>query len=134
MKRTKRLIRDVDQEAKLVRLPFACLTPKNMFLGLDLSTQQLKAVVLDKHSKVVHRIAVNFDRDLPHYGTTNGAVRGPDEGEVTSPVQMWLEAVDLLFARLHGAGVDLGAVVAVSGAGQVRVSATVCLRPGSDVL
>lgn len=90
-----------------------------LFLGLDLSTQQLKAILLNKHSRVIHQTAVHFDRDLPHHGTTNGAIQGPDKGEVTSPVQMWLEAVDLLFVRLHEAGVDLGAVVAVSGAGQV---------------
>jgi len=90
-----------------------------LFLGLDLSTQQLKALILDKDSRTVHQVAVHFDRDLPHHGTKNGALQGPDKGEVTSPVHMWLEAVDLLFARLHGAGVDLGAVMAVSGAGQV---------------
>jgi xylulokinase len=104
-----------------------------LFLGLDLSTQQLKAILLNKDSKAIHQIAVHFDRDLPHHGTTNGAIQGPDKGEVTSPVQMWLEAVDLLFARLHGAGVDLGAVMAVSGAGQVCTDLNLII-PGSDVL
>lgn len=93
-----------------------------LFLGLDLSTQQLKAVLLNKDSKVIHQTAVRFDRDLPRHGTTNGAIQGPDKGEVTSPVQMWLEAFDLLFASLHEAKVDLGVVMAVSGAGQVSTS------------
>lgn len=91
-----------------------------LFLGLDLSTQSLKGILLGKDLKVIqHQAAVHFDRDLPHYGTTNGAIQGPGKGEVTSPVQMWLEAVDLLFERLHDGGVDFGAVAAVSGAGQV---------------
>lgn len=95
------------------------LSTDPLFLGLDLSTQSLKAILLVKDLKVVHQAAVHFDRDLPYYGTTNGAIQGPDKGEVTSPVQMWLEAVDLLFERLHDGGVDFGAVAAVSGAGQV---------------
>jgi len=90
-----------------------------LFLGLDLSTQQLKAVLLDKDSEIVHEAAVHFDRDLPHHGTTNGATRGPDEREVTSPVQMWLEAIDLLCQRLKDGQVDFGSIAAISGAGQV---------------
>jgi sugar (pentulose or hexulose) kinase len=98
-----------------------------LFLGLDLSTQQLKAILINKDSRVVHQTAVHFDRDLPHHGTTNGAIQGPDEGEVTSPVEMWLEAVDLLFARLQEARVGLGAVMAVSGAGQVCLLGFGCI-------
>ena len=91
-----------------------------LFLGLDLSTQGLKAVIIDEKTKVVHESAVNFDRELPHYETTNGAIRGPDEGEVTSPVKMWLEAFDLIMEKMKAAGVNLGRVMAISGDGQVR--------------
>lgn len=90
-----------------------------LFLGLDLSTQSLKATVLVKDFKVAHQAVVSFDRDLPHHGTTNGVIQGPDKGEVTSPVPLWLEAVDLLFERLRGAGVEFKAIAAISGAGQV---------------
>ncbi|KAK2463585.1 hypothetical protein APHAL10511_004336 [Amanita phalloides] len=89
-----------------------------MFLGLDLSTQQLKAVVLAQDSTIVHQFAVHFDNDLPHYATINGAILGPDHGQVTSPVAMWLEALDLLMDRIANAGVNLTAVSAISGAGQ----------------
>jgi xylulokinase len=91
-----------------------------LFLGLDLSTQQLKAILLSSDSSIVHETSVHFDRDLPHYGTVNGAIRGPGSGEVTSPVAMWLEAIDLLFQRLKTDQVDFGAISAISGAGQVR--------------
>ncbi|KAI0684285.1 D-xylulose kinase [Cytidiella melzeri] len=89
-----------------------------LFLGLDLSTQGLKAVLITEESEVVHESAVNFDRELPHYETTNGAIRGPDEGEVTSPVRMWLEAMDLIVSKLKTAGVNLGQIMAISGDGQ----------------
>jgi len=97
----------------------AAIDNNPLFLGLDLSTQQLKEVLLDRESNIVHEAAVHFDRDLPHHGTTNGAIKGPDEGEVTSPVQMWLEAIDLLLQRLRDGKIDFSAIAAVSGAGQV---------------
>ena len=95
-----------------------------LFLGLDLSTQQLKAILLSKDSTIVHETSVHFDRDLPRYGTVNGAIRGPDSGEVTSPVEMWLEAIDLLFQRLKTDQVDFAAISAISGAAQVRYNMT----------
>ncbi|KAF8623046.1 hypothetical protein AX15_006552 [Amanita polypyramis BW_CC] len=89
-----------------------------LFLGLDLSTQQLKAIVLTEGLEIVHESAVCFDHDLPQYGAINGAILGPGKGEVTSPVAMWVDAVDLLMERMRAATVDLGAVSAISGAGQ----------------
>lgn len=90
-----------------------------LFLGLDLSTQGLKAVLITEDSDVVHESSVNFDRDLPHYGTTNGAIRGPGVGEVTSPVLMWLEGFDLIMEKVKAAGVNFSRILGVSGDGQV---------------
>jgi xylulokinase len=92
-----------------------------LFLGLDLSTQQLKAIVLAGDVSVVHESAVNFTNDLPQYGTINGAIIGPGPGEVTSPVAMWVHALDLLMGRVQASGVDTSRIVAISGAGQVRL-------------
>lgn len=89
-----------------------------LFLGLDLSTQQLKASIIDEHENLVLEAAVHFDSDLAHRGTENGAVYGPREGEVTCPVVVWLEAVDLLLERLKEKGVEFGRILAVSGAAQ----------------
>ncbi|KAF8637607.1 hypothetical protein AX17_002676 [Amanita inopinata Kibby_2008] len=91
-------------------------TAEPLFLGLDLSTQQLKAISEDL--SLVHESAVHFDHDLPAYGTTNGAIFGSGSGEVTSPVAMWLEAMDLLMARMKTAGIDLSVISSVAGAGQ----------------
>ncbi|CDO73344.1 hypothetical protein BN946_scf185008.g107 [Trametes cinnabarina] len=89
-----------------------------LFLGLDLSTQGLKAVLIDADGAPVHESSVNFDRDLPSYGTTNGAIRGPGPGEVTSPVRMWLDAYDLIMERMRAAGVDFSRILGISGDGQ----------------
>lgn len=91
-----------------------------LFLGLDLSTQQLKTILVREDCSIVHESSVRFDQDLPSYGTENGAIKGPAEGEVTSPVAMWLDAFELLAERMKQAGVDFGSIAAVSGAGQVR--------------
>jgi len=92
-----------------------------LFLGLDLSTQQLKAVIMAEDANVIHESAVNFAKDLPQYGTTNGVIIGPRPGEVTSPVAMWVHALDLLVERAQASGVDTSRVVAISGACQVRL-------------
>lgn len=89
------------------------------FLGLDLSTQGLKAIIITSGLRIIHESFLSFDSDLPQYKTTNGTIRGP-EGKVTSPIAMWLDALDLLLERMKVAGVDFGTIVAVSGAGQVR--------------
>ncbi|KAG1739993.1 hypothetical protein EDB19DRAFT_1709666 [Suillus lakei] len=77
-----------------------------LFLGFDLSTQQLKAIVIAEDASIVHESAVHFDRDLPAYATTN------------AQVLMWLEAIDLVMQRVKNAGVDLSAIAGISGAGQ----------------
>ncbi|KAJ8079534.1 hypothetical protein PM082_011121 [Marasmius tenuissimus] len=89
-----------------------------LFLGFDLSTQQLKAVIVQEDCSIVHESSVHFDKDLPSYATENGAIKGPDEGEVTSPVAMWLDAFDLLMERMKKAGVDFASIAGISGAGQ----------------
>ena len=95
-----------------------------LFLGLDLSTQQLKALLIDEKAAVVFDFAVGYDKDLPHYGTTNGAIHGPSDSQVTSPVAMWVEALDLILQRMRDAGINLSRIRAVSGAGQVCPSHT----------
>ncbi|KAG7094071.1 hypothetical protein E1B28_007691 [Marasmius oreades] len=89
-----------------------------LFLGFDLSTQQLKAVVVQEDCTIIHESSVHFDNDLPSYGTVNGAIKGPDDGEVTSPVAMWLDAFDLLMERMKKADLDFASITAISGAGQ----------------
>jgi xylulokinase len=97
-----------------------------LFLGLDLSTQQLKAILLSASSNIVKEAAVHFDDDLPQYNTTNGALHGDTtsgrEGVVAAPVAMFLDALDMLMDKLKGDGVDFSLVKAVGGSAQVFIS------------
>lgn len=90
-----------------------------LFLGLDASTQSLSAIVIDYDAReVVYEDSVVFDEALPSYGTENGVLRNPDPKVVHSPPLMWVEALDLAFDRMRSAGVDMGAILALSGSGQ----------------
>ena len=87
------------------------------YLGLDLSTQQLKCTVMNDAHEIVLEEAVNFDRDLPEFNTTHGAIQNGDT--VTSPTIMWVKAIDVLFDRLKKSPVT-GKIRGISGAGQVN--------------
>ncbi|KAI9849626.1 MAG: hypothetical protein M1837_002751 [Sclerophora amabilis] len=89
-----------------------------LYLGLDLSTQQLKGIVITSELKLVHVAKVEFDIDLPQYGVDKGVHKNEDAHEVFAPVAMWLEAVDLVMDRLKDDGLDFSKVKGVSGAGQ----------------
>lgn len=89
-----------------------------LVLGLDSSTQSLTAVVLDAGSgRVVHQRALNFDRDLPAYGTRSGVLPHADPALVHAPPLMWVEALDRILAELSAA-VDLSQVAAIAGSAQ----------------
>nr|CAH0102245.1 unnamed protein product [Daphnia galeata] len=101
---------------------------RSYFLGLDFSTQQLKAVVVDEKLKVLHEAAVNFDRNLPEY-RTNGGVK-KNGSSITAPTVMWVKALDLLMDQLKITGLDFQDISAISGAGQQHGS--VYWRKGAE--
>jgi xylulokinase len=88
------------------------------FLGFDSSTQGLKATLLDESLSIVCETAVNFDADLPEFGTDGGAIRGADGVTVTSPTVMWVAAMDMVLERMKADNWPLSEVVAISGSGQ----------------
>jgi xylulokinase len=74
-----------------------------LYLGLDSSTQSLTATVIEVSSetrRVVFQHSVVFDKELPHYKTTNGVHRHADPLVVTSPPLMWAEALDSMMSLL----------------------------------
>ena len=75
-----------------------------LFLGFDSSTQGLKATVIDAELRIVHTAALQFDADLPEYGTEGGAHRAEDGLTVTSPAIMWVAALDRLLERMRDEG------------------------------
>lgn len=100
-----------------------------LFLGLDSSTQGLKAVAIDAALGVKAEASVVYDTDLPAYQTSGGVHRHPGGLAVTAPPQMWAEALELLFMRMAADKFPFGAVVAVSGSGQQHGS--VYLKKGA---
>lgn len=87
-----------------------------LYLGIDLSTQSVTGVFLDeKLALAAPALSVNFDAEFPEYGTRAGMnVSG---SVVTSPVRMWLRALDALMLLLSETGL-LECVKAVSFSGQ----------------
>lgn len=90
-----------------------------LFLGIDMSTQQLKAVVVDSSLAVVGHVAVQFD-DLDKHNTVKGVYTNPDTKEVTAPVAAWLDALDLALGKmLNAIGQSaMSRIAAISGACQ----------------
>lgn len=62
------------------------------FLGIELATDQLRAVILDEHQEVVSTCSIDFDADLPEYGTQGGIFVAPGEAW-TTPVEMWVRGL-----------------------------------------
>lgn len=89
-------------------------------MGLDSSTQSLSAVIIDLEARevVIHH-AVDFDERLgDKYGVENGVLPNDDPRLKHSPPQLWLDALDLLFADLKRQGAPLSGVLAIAGSGQ----------------
>ncbi|XP_014245571.1 xylulose kinase [Cimex lectularius] len=93
------------------------LDGEKVFLGFDFSTQQLKSVVINSKREVLHEAHVLFDNDLPEFRTHNGVVKG-DKKAVTTPVLMWVKALDMILEKLRVCGADFSKVCAVSGSAQ----------------
>lgn len=93
-----------------------------LFLGLDASTQALKASLLSSDLDVIAEVAVNFDVDLPGLKTRGGVQMGPKgSGEVYSPVESLSQAMDLLMERIKEKKWEVGRIRGVSAAGQVSL-------------
>ncbi|KAF2155865.1 putative D-Xylulose kinase [Myriangium duriaei CBS 260.36] len=88
-----------------------------LYIGFDLSTQQLKALVVDHDLNLRYEAKVHFDDDLSKYGITKGVLTNPSEGEIYAPVAMWLDAIELVLSRLRDQGCQFQRIKGLSGAG-----------------
>ena len=91
---------------------------QNCYLGFDISTQQVKLIAIDDSLSVIYEDNVQFDRDLPEFGTEGGVHFHVKDQSATSPTLMWVKALDIILLRLKNAPFDISRVVSVSGAGQ----------------
>ncbi|HHU14258.1 MAG TPA: carbohydrate kinase, partial [Lentisphaerae bacterium] len=79
-----------------------------LYLGIDSSTQSMKALVIDPAAaRVAGSASVSFSTDLPHYRCPDGVLPNDDPLVKHADPLMWLAALDLLLARLQAAGVEM---------------------------
>ena len=91
----------------------------SLYLGLDSSTQGVKAVVIDPvRGEIVCTAAVNFGKDLPSFQCPGGFLENPDPLVKHANPLMWLAALDLVLLRLRGESAPLDQVAAIGGDGQ----------------
>lgn len=79
------------------------------FLGIDCSTQSVKAVAIDAGGNVVARAGVAFPQPF---------IDGPDPLVRHADPRMWLAGVDALLRKLRNDGFDMGSVAALGGDAQ----------------
>ncbi len=90
-----------------------------IYLAFDLSTQALKTIAIDEKLNILCEHSVSFDKDLPSFGTDGGVLRcDTNSQEVTSPVLMWVQAVDMILAQLSTSKFPFHRVKSISGTGQ----------------
>ena len=88
-----------------------------LYLGFDLSTQQLKGLVVDSSLKKVHEAKFDFDADNKGFNVNKGVLVNEAEHEVFAPVAMWLQAIDHVLVRLKDDGLDYSRVKGICGSG-----------------
>ncbi|GAM82603.1 hypothetical protein ANO11243_005850 [Dothideomycetidae sp. 11243] len=79
--------------------------------------ERIVTLVVDSQLNLRHEAKVLFDDDLAHYGIVKGVLTNPSEGEIFAPVAMWLDAIELVLARLREQGCQFHLIKALSGAG-----------------
>jgi len=88
------------------------------YLGVDLSTQKLKAVIVNTNLDILVHAEVKFDADLPEYRTIGGVNAGSNKNEFYVKPTMWVKAIDIIIDRLVVNGADLSTVAAICGSAQ----------------
>ncbi|MFX1566822.1 MAG: xylulokinase [Promethearchaeota archaeon] len=92
---------------------------KELFLGLDCSTQSLTGIIINFNmGKVVFRYCINFDEILPHYQTKNGVIVLGDNKIIHSYPLMWIEALEMLFNEFINNNIPLNEIKTISGSAQ----------------
>ncbi|KAI4260084.1 MAG: hypothetical protein LQ352_000463 [Teloschistes flavicans] len=88
-----------------------------LYLGFDLSTQQLKGLAVNSDLRPEHEVKFDFDTHAKGFNVTKGVMTNEAENEVFAPLLMWLQAIDGVLQRFREDGLDFGRVHGISGAG-----------------
>jgi xylulokinase len=94
-----------------------------LYLGLDLSTQSLTAIVIEAGGRGAKRVlfehSLRFDHDFPQYKTHNGVLPRDDPLVARSSPLLWAEALDRMMEVVaKESGVDAREIKAIAGSGQ----------------
>ena len=90
----------------------------SLYLGFDLSTQQLKGIIVNSDLHVQYEVKFDFDKESHGFDVCKGVLTNDAENEVYAPVALWLQALDTLMQSLENNGLDFSKIKGVSGAGQ----------------
>ena len=72
-----------------------------IFAGLDVSTQSIKVILLNlEDNSLVYNDLLNYDEELPDYGTNNGTIGDNLSGVSESDPLMWIDGINIIFQRL----------------------------------
>ncbi|MBO5667535.1 MAG: carbohydrate kinase [Lentisphaeria bacterium] len=89
------------------------------FLGIDLGTQSMKALLIDPAKGTVSEtVSVHYGRDLPEYNSPSGFLPHSDPAVRQADPLMFAAALDLLFTRMNQANWPLAEVSGISGSAQ----------------
>lgn len=90
-----------------------------LFLGIDASTQGIKAELIETSShSMAGSFKVNFGADLPQYLSPDGYLSNPDPLIKQASPLMWLDALEMLFKQMQDAGVPMKQIAGISGSAQ----------------
>ena len=88
-------------------------------LGIDSSTQSVKAVAWDVETRmVVFSASVNYGKDLPQYGSPDGFLPNDNVLVRHADPRMWVEGLELVLKRLQESGCPMGDIAAIGGDAQ----------------
>ncbi|NMA43170.1 MAG: carbohydrate kinase [Oligosphaeraceae bacterium] len=89
------------------------------FLGLDASTQSLKALLVNTdNGSVSDVISVHFGKELPEFNCPDGFLPNEDSKVRHADPLLWLAAMDLLFHKISLSRWPLTEIKGISGSGQ----------------
>ena len=92
-------------------------TKSALYLGFDLSTQQLKGLAVNSDLKVEYEAKFDFDADAKGIDVCKGVLTNEVENEVYAPLALWLQALDGVLERFEKGGLDFGRICGISAAG-----------------
>jgi xylulokinase len=92
-----------------------------LYVGFDASTQSLTAIAIEVSGdarRVAWDYTLNFDAELPWYGTRHGVLPAAGPLTATAPPLMWAEALDVMMREIARSGLPLAAIEGFAGSAQ----------------